>query len=113
MTTSRRGQGARLVVVQVMVLSLFATLFARLWYLQVISGTQAQAAAQNQGVRIVYTPAPRGRILDRNGMVLADNGSACNLPSSPMTPMRVRSSPRLRCALKPSSLMRSTTCSIC
>ena len=41
----------RLVVVQVMVLSLFATLFARLWYIQVVGGAGYQAAAQSNAVR--------------------------------------------------------------
>jgi penicillin-binding protein 2 len=63
----------RLTILAVVVACLFAALFARLWYLQVISGPQAQAAAQNQGVRIVYTPAPRGRVLDRNGTPIVDN----------------------------------------
>ena len=39
----------RLIVVQALVFSLFATLFARLWFLQVASGEdyQAQAASQS------------------------------------------------------------------
>ena len=41
----------RLVVVQVMVLALFATLFARLWYIQVVGGDGYQAAAQENTVR--------------------------------------------------------------
>jgi penicillin-binding protein 2 len=53
--------------------SLFAALLARLWYLQVIGAPQAQAAAESNGVRIVTTPAPRGRILDRNGTIIVDN----------------------------------------
>jgi len=63
----------RLTALGVVVACLFAALFARLWYLQVISAPQAEAAAQNNGVRIVYTPAPRGRILDRNGVPIVDN----------------------------------------
>ncbi|HEY2301621.1 MAG TPA: hypothetical protein VGH66_06990, partial [Acidimicrobiales bacterium] len=75
MTTPDQPESAhvRLTILGVVVACLFAALFARLWYLQVISGTQAQAAAQNQGVRIVYTPAPRGRILDRNGTPIVSN----------------------------------------
>jgi penicillin-binding protein 2 len=63
----------RLTIVAVVVVCLFASLFARLWYLQVINAPQAQAAAQNNGVRLVYEQPPRGRILDRNGTVLVDN----------------------------------------
>lgn len=63
----------RLVIVGVVVMSLFAALLGRLWYLQVLdSPTFVRAAVQNQG-RLVCEPAPRGRILDRNGVVLVDN----------------------------------------
>ena len=44
-----------------------------LWFLQVINAPKAQAAAENNGIRLVYTPAPRGLILDRNGNVLVGN----------------------------------------
>jgi penicillin-binding protein 2 len=63
----------RLTIVAVVVVCLFGALFARLWYLQVMWAPQAQAAAQSNGVRLVFDQAPRGRILDRNGAVLADN----------------------------------------
>lgn len=63
----------RLSTIGVVVLSLFAALFARLWYLQVLdSSTFVQAAARNQ-VQVLYEEGPRGRILDRNGVVLVDN----------------------------------------
>jgi penicillin-binding protein 2 len=63
----------RLTVVLVVVLSLFAALFARLWFLQVVNAPKAQAAVQDQGVKIIETQAPRGEILDRNGNVLVGN----------------------------------------
>ena len=63
----------RMTALAVVVACLFGALFVRLWYLQVVNGTQFQVAAQHNGVRIVYTPAPRGRILDRNGKVIVDN----------------------------------------
>jgi penicillin-binding protein 2 len=63
----------RLTIVAVVVVCLFGALFARLWYLQVMWAPQAQAAAQSNGVRLVFDQAPRGRILDRNGAVMADN----------------------------------------
>lgn len=63
----------RLTIVGVVVLSLFFALFSRLWYLQVIDHDEfAVRAAQNQ-VRIIYTEAPRGQILDRQGRVLVGN----------------------------------------
>jgi penicillin-binding protein 2 len=63
----------RLVVVQVLVLSLFATLLARLWYLQVVAGDTYQAAAHSNAVRDVEIPAPRGLIVDDMGRPLVAN----------------------------------------
>ncbi|MCU4185500.1 penicillin-binding protein 2 [Acidiferrimicrobium sp. IK] len=63
----------RLTVVIVVVTCLFAALFARLWFLQVINAPKAQVTAENNGVRTIYTEAPRGNILDRNGQVLVGN----------------------------------------
>jgi penicillin-binding protein 2 len=63
----------RLSILGIVVLSLFAALFARLWYLQVMVSDEFQVAAEVNRVREVPTQAPRGRILDRNGTVLVDN----------------------------------------
>lgn len=63
----------RLTILLVVVACLFAALFARLWFLQVVNAPNAQAAAQNNGIRLIYIPAPRGEILDRNGNVLVGN----------------------------------------
>ncbi len=63
----------RLTILLVVVACLFAALFARLWFLQVMNAPKAQAAAQNNGIRLVYTDAPRGVIEDRNGNILVGN----------------------------------------
>jgi penicillin-binding protein 2 len=63
----------RLAVVAIVALSLFAALFARLWYLQVLTTDDFQLQAQTNQIRTVEEPAARGRILDRNGKVLVDN----------------------------------------
>jgi penicillin-binding protein 2 len=63
----------RLGVLGMVVLSLFCALLARLWYLQVLASPTFKVEAQHNSVAVVYTEAPRGRILDRNGKVLADN----------------------------------------
>ncbi len=60
-------------VVQVMILSLFATLFARLWYLQVVGGETYQAAAQENTVRDIDIQPPRGLIVDAMGRPLVAN----------------------------------------
>ncbi|MGI8686756.1 MAG: penicillin-binding protein 2 [Acidimicrobiales bacterium] len=63
----------RLSIVGIVVVSLFAALFARLWYLQVMDTGTFQALATQNRVRTVYEPAPRGRILDRQGRPLVEN----------------------------------------
>lgn len=63
----------RVSIIGVVVLALFGALFTRLWYLQGAGGTSLAAAATENRVRIVTEPAPRGRILDANGRVLADS----------------------------------------
>jgi penicillin-binding protein 2 len=55
------------------VISLFAALLARLWYLQVLAAPQLKVEAQQNSVRLVETEATRGRILDRKGRVLVGN----------------------------------------
>lgn len=54
-------------------LALFAIVFFRLWYLQVLSGDQYLAEANDNRVRDIRVEAPRGEVLDRNGRVLVHN----------------------------------------
>ncbi len=63
----------RLTIVGVVVISLFAALLTRLWYLQVLDAPEFREAARRNEVRILCEPAPRGRIRDRNGKVIVDN----------------------------------------
>lgn len=63
----------RLSIIGIVVVSLFSALFARLWYLQVMDTSEFQALATQNRVRTIYEPAPRGRILDRQGRVLVEN----------------------------------------
>src|SRR5581483_168057 len=63
----------RLGIVAIVVVSLFAALLARLWYLQVLAAPQYRVQANTNRVRTIYTEAPRGRILDRQGRILVDN----------------------------------------
>ena len=48
-------------------------LLGGLWYLQVVSARHYEARIRNQTFRTVRVPAVRGKILDRNGRVLAEN----------------------------------------
>ncbi|MER7814165.1 penicillin-binding protein 2 [Streptomyces sp. NPDC096153] len=63
----------RLIVIQVLVFSLFATLGGRLWYLQIRNGDEYTNEAKNNHVQQVVQPAVRGSILDARGVPLADN----------------------------------------
>ncbi len=61
----------RVSVLGIAVFLLFGVLAFRLWYLQVLTGTQNAAKATANVVRDIAIPAPRGNILDRNGALLA------------------------------------------
>ncbi|GGX85469.1 penicillin-binding protein 2 [Streptomyces anandii] len=63
----------RLVVIQILVLSLLGTLGGRLWYLQIRNGAEYQKEASGNHVQQVVQPAVRGSILDARGVPLADN----------------------------------------
>ena len=71
--TNARTSRLRLIVVQALVFSLFATLLARLWYLQVLSGDSFQAQAASQGVREIVVQPHRGLIVDAQGRPLVAN----------------------------------------
>ncbi|MFY9487512.1 MAG: penicillin-binding protein 2 [Solirubrobacterales bacterium] len=63
----------RIALIGVVALALFAIVFFRLWFLQVLSGDQYLAQANDNRVREVRVEAPRGKILDRDGRLLVDN----------------------------------------
>jgi penicillin-binding protein 2 len=63
----------RLSMMAVVTMALFASLFARLYDLQVVGSSDYQLQAEANRVRTIQVEAPRGRILDRNGKVLVDN----------------------------------------
>jgi penicillin-binding protein 2 len=67
------GSRLRLTVIGVVIMLLFSALFARLWFLQVASSSNYAAAATSNRVRVIYEPALRGRVLDRNGKPIVDN----------------------------------------
>src|SRR5215211_911519 len=69
----------RVAVLGGVALAMFSIIFLRLWYLQVLSGDRYLAEAQNNQIREIKVPAPRGEILDRDGKVLVDNRTALAL----------------------------------
>ena len=56
-----------------LVLVLFAIILFRLWFLQILSGQQFVAQANDNRLRSVTIAAPRGTITDRNGEVIVAN----------------------------------------
>src|ERR1700694_3532018 len=63
----------RLRIIQALVLVMLATLGVRLYLLQIINGARYAEIAENQRIRLLPIPAPRGVIFDRNGHLLADS----------------------------------------
>ncbi len=66
----------RLAVLGVLVVVAFVALFSRLWFLQVLASEDYTSLAKENRVRTIYSEPPRGRILDRNGVVLVQNRSS-------------------------------------
>ena len=63
----------RLIVLGVLIVSLVGTLFARLFYLQLVAGEEYRAQAASNSTREVIAPAVRGLILDQRGRPLVAN----------------------------------------
>src|SRR3712207_5231964 len=73
----------RVVSFAVVVAVVFAILAARLWYLQILTGTEYSVAAQATQTLEVKDPAQRGVIRDRDGEVLANNVPGLNVTVTP------------------------------
>jgi penicillin-binding protein 2 len=66
----------RVAVLGGLALVLFAVVFFRLWYLQILSGGEYVSQANDNQVREVRVPAPRGKIVDRHGTEIVTNRQA-------------------------------------
>lgn len=66
-------------LVAMVVLGSLGVLLAGLWWVQVVSARDYQANLETQSFRTVRIPAVRGKILDRNGTVLAENRPVYNI----------------------------------
>ena len=65
--------------IAVLVLSGLGVLLAGLWWVQVVSAREYEANLEAQSFRTVRIPAVRGRILDRNGVALAESQPTYNV----------------------------------
>jgi cell division protein FtsI/penicillin-binding protein 2 len=63
----------RISILSGLAIAIFAVLFFRLWYVQVLSGDKYLTQANDNRVREIRVQAPRGDILDRDGKVLVAN----------------------------------------
>ena len=66
----------RVSIVGVVIVALFASLFARLWFLQMGPEQKLGRVVSSLATRVIQTESPRGEILDRNGKVLAHDVAA-------------------------------------
>jgi penicillin-binding protein 2 len=73
----------RVAVLGGVALALFAIVFFRLWFLQVLSGDQYLAQASTNRVRDITVQAPRGEMIDRHGRALVENRRAVAVVVSP------------------------------
>lgn len=71
-------------------LVVFAAIFFRLWFVEVLSGNEYLREANTNRVREVKILAPRGNILDTNGHVLVGNESSISLQVQPSKLFRNR-----------------------
>ena len=69
----------RLGAIQVVAFVVLAILGVRLYYLQLVRGDYYSERAENQRVRLIPIPAPRGAIFDRNGKLLVDSRPTYNV----------------------------------
>jgi penicillin-binding protein 2 len=77
------GFALRVALMGGLALIMFAVIFFRLWYLQVLSGDKYLAEANNNRIREIRVTAPRGEIQDRNGTVLVENRTSLALQLNP------------------------------
>ena len=76
---SSQNLRGRLWIVQILVIFLLGILGVRLYYLQLVRGAHYAEIAQNQRIRLLPIPAPRGVIFDREGRPLVTSRPIYNV----------------------------------
>ncbi|MGH7866793.1 MAG: hypothetical protein ACREP9_03935, partial [Candidatus Dormibacteraceae bacterium] len=74
-----KKEDPQLRVVAMVVISGLSLLLVGLWWVQVVSAREYQESLETQSFRTVRIPAVRGKILDINGAVLAENRPTYNI----------------------------------
>lgn len=72
----KRGMDIRLSVFQYLVFAVFLFLIAGFWQLQIVEADVYAARANENHIKSLPIPAPRGKILDRERRVIVDNRSS-------------------------------------
>lgn len=72
----------RLGTIHIVAFVLLTILGVRLYYLQIVKGEYYAERAENQRIRLIPIPAPRGAIFDRNGKILVDSRPTYNVTLS-------------------------------
>ena len=72
-TSAESGFASRIRATIAVVAVAFGAVAVRLWGMQIVDGDDYSHRAENNRTRTVTTRAPRGRILDRNGVELVTN----------------------------------------
>jgi penicillin-binding protein 2 len=73
----------RVAILGTFALTMFAIIFFRLWFIQILSGQKYVAEAKVNRVRDIGIPAPRGEIMDRSGNLLVDSKRAIAVQITP------------------------------
>ena len=60
-------------VIPLFVIAVFLVLFGRLFYLQVLNFQELGSLSTSNSIRRIWSQPPRGRMIDKNGIVLVDN----------------------------------------
>jgi penicillin-binding protein 2 len=79
MPDDRRSLTARLTFVQYLVAAAFSALAIAFWVFQVAQHEKFKEMAENNHIRRLPLPAPRGVLFDRNGKILVENQSTYNI----------------------------------
>jgi penicillin-binding protein 2 len=82
--TKQEGGGRRRITgLSVGACVMFFLILCQLWYLQVVATEELQQRSEDNRLRFLPIPAPRGDILDRNGKVLASNAPSFSVAVAP------------------------------
>ncbi len=74
---------SRTVYVATIVLFLFGLIYGKLFYLQIFKGEKFKRLSENNRIRLIMVAPPRGRIFDRDGVLLVGNRPSFNLTVVP------------------------------